>query len=186
MAVQSKFRDVPRQREFVDPPIDIHCLACNKPHIHLFRNPACPCILCGPCWQKSAYAPNSPDENKCLRCEQRTDLRPYINYWKFIAVNVASATLFPVPHLIETIEMTPIVCGVDGCGHRAPLFDIIVHERACYQKKCDGFRKLKRALFTRSEEQPESETPSTPEQKRIHWKKKMIPTAPKKVRLIEK
>lgn len=135
MALQSKFRNVPRPRVFVCPPDDIRCYACNEPHIHLFRNNGCTCILCGPCWQKSSYAPVSPTENQCIKCNKPTSLRCYLDYWKFIAVNQASMRMFIIPELFELIQTSPLFCSVEDCGFSGPLMDTIIHERICYKKK---------------------------------------------------
>lgn len=134
MTLHFNFRNVPSARKFVDAPEILKCQGCDEPHIHMFKVQSCECILCAPCWQKSSHTLDG-SENKCVKCTTPTTLQCYLDYWKFMAINLMNDKLIGDDYLKALLKTTNIACNIESCTFAAPFDGILVHERGCYRNQ---------------------------------------------------
>lgn len=83
------------------------CKICKMANLTPFKVTTCEDVLCGACWQASAF--NLGDSlNKCLACEKPTELLCFKDYSTFITFNATNGELIPATvAVLDQINAAP-------------------------------------------------------------------------------
>lgn len=100
---QLSFLNVPVRRS-ISTPWQFHCPGCETTNTFPFEVRTCVHMLCGPCWQKSAYDLGE-HKNECIVCRHPTELLCFRDYNTFIGFNFYNGDLIlPTKHLRGSLK----------------------------------------------------------------------------------
>lgn len=91
--IDIQFKNTPEPKS-MDLPKECLCEGCHNANLTPFKVRTCDHVLCGPCWQRSAFNIGI-NENRCLICSVKTDLLCFNDYRRFIGHNLYKAELIP-------------------------------------------------------------------------------------------
>lgn len=100
-----EFTRVPQNEGVLIRATECLCPTCGKGNLTPFKVNTCKDILCGECWQKSAFNLGA-NENKCLKCSLPTALLCFKDYNRFIGYNLYNGELLLANHGIKDNLMT--------------------------------------------------------------------------------
>lgn len=109
------------------------CGGCGKPNLTPFHGRTCDHILCGSCWQKSAFNLGE-EKNLCVVCKTPTDLLCYRDYDKFIAYNVYHGELRPDTlgaqvRVLKAKDPDAVAKAMDALErHHKEVFQLLLNE----------------------------------------------------------
>ena len=148
-----EFVNVPEWVEGLTLPTDCMWQGCFEENVTPFKVRTCDHVMCGPCWQKSAFNIGS-EENRCLRCFTPTKLLCFKDYNRFVGHNVYKGELINATQQIRENLDGPLV----GPGMRRKANEALDnHEKSifeCLMKQIDWKRnnqELRKAAATKYE-----------------------------------
>lgn len=146
MTIQYAFLNVPELEE-ISLPSECLCPVCGKANLTPFKVYTCQDVLCGECWQKSAFNLEGKD-NKCLKCDTPTELLCFRDYNRFLGFNLMNGDLMIATYEIKAKlytsakEKEPRERGIDALNQHEKHVLIEFLEQAKFGRKR---RKARRA-----------------------------------------